>query len=57
MMGSVKSALCLFDVASLLLGQVHEVDGTIMRNDSQSVVFEIETDSLHFLVHLNLCET
>ena len=54
---SVESALSLLNVSLLLLWYVDEINGTVVRHDCQSVVFKVESDRLHFLIHFDLCKT
>lgn len=51
---SVKSALRLFDVSSLIFWKINEVDGSLVCHDGQSVVLGVKSNGLEFLIHLDL---
>ena len=55
--GSVESYFGLLDVASLFLRQFYEIDGTVVSDHCKPIIFEVESNSLAFLIHFDLGET
>jgi len=52
-LNSIESTFGFFDISLLLLGNVDEVDGSVVSHNGQPIIFRVESDGLVLLVHLD----
>ena len=51
---SIESYFGLFNISRLFLWKVHKIDRSLIRYDSQSIIFDVEPNSLEFFIYFNL---
>ena len=50
---SIKSDLSLLNIPRLFLWNVHEIDGSIVGDNCQSIILGVKANRLHLLIHLD----